>query len=150
MIANVPLTIVNLFFTGLLAGEEVTMRFAIRAPLRHLAPHAHIRMRQDLVRTLRVLVPIIFAGAIATGIVQVWIDSFADINLARQMGVGVLIAFIALTLASTVPINQAILGWDPGRPPAGWMSVIDRWELLDTIRTVLATVAFVLFLVAST
>ena len=150
MLLNISLTTVNLFFTGLLAGEEVAMRFGIRGPPRDMDPPAHIVMRQHLVRTLRVLVPLLFAGAIATGVAQIWLDSFVGVNAARRAGLEVLIAFIVLTMTSTVPINQAILAWDPDDLPTGWLSVIDRWERLDTIRTLLAIVAFILFLFATT
>jgi uncharacterized membrane protein len=47
-----------------------------------------------------------------------------------------------------VPINQAVLTWDPAAPPQEWRALIDKWERLDTARTVAAIAAFGLLLLA--
>jgi hypothetical protein len=49
-----------LFFAGLLAGEELAVRYGVRAPVAALADAVHIQLRQGLIRTLRILVPIVF------------------------------------------------------------------------------------------
>ncbi len=40
--------------------------------------------------------------------------------------------------------------WDPAAPPSNWRNRIALWERLDTGRTWLAILAFVLFLSAAT
>ena len=50
----------------------------------------------------------------------------------------------ASTLAINVPINAEVLSWSPAAPPGNWEQVRDRWTLAHTIRTGLATAAFVL------
>ena len=143
-------SVANLFFAGLLAGEEVTVRVGIRAPLRALDARPHIELRQALIRTLRVLVPSIFALALASGIAATIAGWGGSPSAApRVAGVIALMLFIAVTLFATVPINQAVLTWSPGAPPADWQIVIDRWERLDTVRTALALIAFALFLSAA-
>jgi uncharacterized membrane protein len=58
-----------------------------------------------------------------------------------------LIAFISITLAGTVPINQAVLTWKETAPPEGWQTMMLRWEHLDTLRTWAALAAFAFVLV---
>ncbi|HEX4301731.1 MAG TPA: anthrone oxygenase family protein [Rhizomicrobium sp.] len=142
------LTFANIFFAGLLAGEEFVIRFGIRAPLASLEDAAHIRLRQALIRTLRILVPTIFALTVFTSIA---IIALGGIHLDRAFelrcaGLAALTAFIAITLAGTVPINQAALTWNPTAPPPDWRQKIATWERLDTIRTLLAVAAFGLLL----
>lgn len=135
----------NLFFAGLLAGEEFVIRFGVRAPLAKLEPQEHIRLRQALIRRLRILVPAIFALAAGTGTAVVIMGAFDMRAGLPAAAVLTLFAFIALTLGGTVPINQAVLAWDPAAPPPGWRDAISRWERLDSLRTLLALVAFGLF-----
>ncbi|HXH15311.1 MAG TPA: DUF1772 domain-containing protein [Sphingomonas sp.] len=134
--------LIALFFGGLLAGGELVVRFGVRGPLARLDPHSHIEMRQGLIRTLRVLVPILFALALLSNIA-------AAVAAATPLRIGVvvlLLGFISVTLAGTVPINQAVSSWNPAAPPSGWKNTIRRWERLDDWRTLLATSAFALAL----
>ncbi len=137
----------SVFFSGLLAGEEFVIRFGVRGPLAGLDQQAHIEMRQGLIRTLRVLVPILFAAALFSGTASTILHWDTAGRLLRLAGVTLLLAFIVLTLLGTVPINQAIGRWDANNPPQGWRDSIRRWEALDTVRTTLAIGAFVLALV---
>ena len=140
------LVLVNLFFGGLLAGVEVVVRFGVRGPMAALPELPHLRLRQGLIRTLRVLVPSIYVPAFLTGIaVAVTSDSA---TATRWAGVAAMVVWTVTTFAGTAPLNQALAGWDPEAPPADWRAVIGRWERMDTVRTVAAVVAFVLFLVA--
>jgi uncharacterized membrane protein len=137
----------SVFFSGLLAGEEFVIRFGVRGPLASLDPQAHIEMRQGLIRTLKVLVPILFAAALFSGIASSilhWDNAGRSLRLASVV---LLLAFIILTLLGTVPINQAVGRWDAKNPPQGWRDSIRRWEALDSVRTALATGAFILALI---
>ncbi|MEI9993277.1 MAG: anthrone oxygenase family protein [Rhizomicrobium sp.] len=134
----------SVFFAGLLAGEEFVIRFGVRGPLAALDDAAHIRLRQALIRTLRILVPAIFALTfLATGAAIALGGAAFDLAFAlRCAGQLALLAFMVITLAGTVPINQAVLVWNPSAPPEGWRGAIRRWEKLDTVRTLLALGAF--------
>jgi uncharacterized membrane protein len=136
----------SVFFAGLLAGEEFVIRFGVRGPLARLEQRSHIEMRQGLIRTLRVLVPLIFAAAFMSGVAATfvhWSDGGMPFRLAS---LALLVAFILITLFGTVPINKAASNWDASNPPQGWEAAIRRWESLDNIRTVLALAAFALVL----
>ena len=102
--------LIALFFGGLLAGGELVVRFGVRGPLARLDPHSHIEMRQGLIRTLRVLVPTLFALAFLSNVA-------AAIAATTPLRIGVvvlLLGFISVTLAGTVPINpQSAVGTLP-------------------------------------
>lgn len=142
------LNFVNLFCVGILAGEEFIIRYGVRAPIASLDQKPHIEVRQALIRTLRILVPAIFALTILSGVAVTITNGFDHGFGLRCAGVLALIAFITLTLGGTVPLNQAVLTWEPTVPPKNWRMVIDRWERLDTVRCWLAMAAFALFLAA--
>lgn len=134
------------FFSGLLAGEELAICLGVRQPLADLATEAHIAMRQGLIRRLRVLVPILFACALVTGIASTLVHPAQSDRLLSLSSVALLLLFIGLTLSATVPINKAIGRWNATNPPQDWQHVIRRWEKLDNMRTALAVMAFVLAL----
>jgi uncharacterized membrane protein len=132
------LGMISAFFAGLLAGEEVVVRFGVRGPLAALPDEPHIRLRQGLIRTLRILVPAIFVPALLTGVVA----AVADASPVRWAAVVALAGWAAATFLGTVPINAAALAWSPAAPPPGWQATISRWEQLDSVRTAAAVLAF--------
>jgi uncharacterized membrane protein len=136
------LGLISVFFAGLLAGEEVVVRFGVRGPLAALPDESHIRLRQGLIRTLRVLVPAIFVPALITAAVA----AAADASVWRWAAVVALGGWATTTFLGTVPINAAALAWSPAAPPPGWQTTISRWERLDSVRTVAAVLAFALTL----
>jgi hypothetical protein len=138
------LSTVGLLFAGLLAGAEVVVRYGVRGPLAALDDAAHIRMRQALIRTLRVLVPALYLPALLLGVAGAIIGGAAT----RWAGVAALLVWTAATFFGTVPINEAALGWAPDAPPADWVALVERWERLNTVRTVAAVAAFCCFLAA--
>jgi uncharacterized membrane protein len=140
------LKFVNLLCAGVLAGEEFVIRFGVRGPVANLDPQPGIQLRQALIRRLRVLVPAIFGLAFFSGIAVTLLEGFGPGLGFHCAGLLSLVAFISITLAGTVPINQAVLTWEAAAPPEGWRAMIDRWERLDTARTWAAIAAFSLFL----
>jgi uncharacterized membrane protein len=139
---------VNLFCAGILAGGEFVIRHGVRAPVGLLEQRPQIELRQWLIRRLRVLVPAIFALTVLSGLATTVVDGFGPGFGFRCAGIVALLAWILVTLGGTVPINQAVLGWEPSAPPRSWRAVVSRWERLDTARTWAAMAAFALFLTA--
>jgi uncharacterized membrane protein len=142
------LSLVNLFFAGLLAGEELMISYGVRAPLAGLADRPHIELRQALILRLRVAVPILFGLTLLTGAVAAWLGGYGRAFEFRCAALIALVTFISVTLGGTVPINEAALSWDSAAPPDNWRTLVNKWERLDTIRTCAALAAFVLFLAA--
>ena len=126
----------------------MVIRFGVRAPLSLLEQGPQIRIRQALIRRLRVLVPAIFLGAAASAVAAAALGGAGPELALRLAGVLSLLAFILVTLLGTVPINKGMLTWRPDAPPADWQQIIRRWERLDTVRCGAALLAFALFVVA--
>ncbi len=146
--ADLP-SLATLLFSGLLAGEEMVIRYGVRDAINALDPEPQIRLRQALIRRLRILVPAIFFLALGSAAVAFVLSGAAAEKSWRLAGLFALLVFITITLAGTVPINKAALGWKADDPPADWRIQIARWERLDTARTWAAVAAFVLFLMSS-
>jgi uncharacterized membrane protein len=136
---------IALFLAGLLAGEEFVVRYGIRGPLAALDDQAHIRFRQGIIRTLRVLVPATALPALVLGVGVAVMDR----GPFAVAGAALLLGWLLVTAFGTVPINSGALEWDPDAPPAGWKALIDRWERLNTVRTGLAGLAFACFVTAA-
>jgi uncharacterized membrane protein len=141
--------LVSVFFAGLLAGEEFVVRFGVRGPLASLPEGPHILARQALIRTLRVLVPVLYLLTLSSTVAATCIDGASYLPV-RGAGVAALLVWLTLTLGGTVPINVAAIEWDADAPPANWRSQIDRWERLNTLRTAAAILAFGLLLTGFT
>ena len=139
---------INLFCTGLLAGIEFLVCFGIRAPLRILDEQPQVRIRQALIRRLRVLVPAVFVLAALSGIIVAVLDGTAPGFVFRCAAVLAVLTWILATFLGTVPINEAVLTWRPESPPENWKAIIERWERLDLVRTGAALTAFASFLTA--
>jgi uncharacterized membrane protein len=140
------LEFINLLCAGVLAGEEFVIRYGVRAPVASLDDRPHLQLRQALIRTLRVLVPAVFGLTVVSGIAVTVLGGPGRALGVRCAGLLALLAFISITLAGTVPINQAVLTWSVATPPRDWHTLVKRWERLDTARTWAAVSAFCLFL----
>jgi hypothetical protein len=140
---------VNLFLTGLLAGEEFVIRYGVRAPVASLDRRAHILLRQRLIRRLRILVPALAGPTLLSGVLSTAVDRRDRWLAVRGAGLLSLFVLAGVTLLGTVPINAAVLEWDPDAPPPDWEAQIRRWEQLDAARCWSAVFAFALFVVAS-
>jgi hypothetical protein len=139
----------NLFLTGLLAGEELVIRYGVRAPVASLDQREHIVLRQRLIRRLRILVPALAGPAILSAVLSTVADRRDRWLAVRGAGLLSLFVLAGVTLLGTVPINAAVLEWDPDAPPSDWPAQIRRWEQLDGARCGAAVFAFALFVVAS-
>lgn len=96
----------NLFFAGLLAGEELVICYGLRSALSILDTSSHILLRQRLIRRLRILVPILLLLALFSGVLlAIWEDHGLHL-VARCAGLAFLGIFLLLTLTGTAPINQ--------------------------------------------
>jgi uncharacterized membrane protein len=142
------LSVAALFGAGILAGEELVIRFGVRGPVAALEQSAHIQLRQGLIRTLRIVVPAIYFPTLLLGAAATLLGGAGLGLVFRSAAVVALLVWLAATLGGTVPINQAALRWDPAAPPADWLDMVGRWERLDSVRAAAATAAFALFLLA--
>ena len=143
------LVFANLFFIGLLAGTEFIVRLGVRAPLNVLEAQPQIQLRQALIRQMRLPVPVVFLLATASGAAVTWLERGGPGFAARCAAMAFLVVWILATFIGTVPINKAVLGWNASAPPGDWRKTIRRWEGLDTVRALAATLAFACMLAAA-
>ena len=144
------LDFVTLFFAGILAGTLFVIDYGVgRAVASVLDEQPQIQMRQALILSLRVLVPIIFVLAILSGVAITVLDGFDPGFAFRLAGLLVVLTSFLLALIGTAPINAAVLTWQPSAPPKNWRALVSRWERLDRARTWVAITAFALFLMAA-
>lgn len=57
-----------------------------------------------------------------------------------------LVGTVAVTATVHVPMNEYIETWSAAAPPADWVAVRARWARWNLVRTVAASVSFVLYL----
>lgn len=142
------LLVVQLVLVGLLAGEEFIVRWGIQPALSVLPDDAHVRARIALVRSLKVIVPILMVPTVLAS-VAVLVTAGTAGRLAWRIAATVsLVVFLLASFLGTVPINIGVNDWDPAAPPADWKRVVTRWERIDVLRSSAAVLAFVLSTVA--
>lgn len=142
------LLVVQLVLVGLLAGEEFVVRWGIQPAMAALPDDAHIRTRIAMVKSLKVVVPILMLPAVAASIAVLAVAGADDGLGWRIAAMAALVVFVLASFLGTVPINIGVNDWDPAAPPADWKRVVTRWERIDVLRSSAAGVAFVLFTIA--
>jgi hypothetical protein len=143
------ITIVCLILLGLLAGEEVIMRWGVQPALASLDDRAHLKVRIALVKRLKVVVPILIVPAVLATAASLAISSGHPGAATRWAGLSSLVAFVLLSALGTVPINMKINGWDADQPPADWRQLVYRWTVIDVFRSSAAVLTFLLFTIAA-
>lgn len=138
------IVVVQLVLVGLLAGEEFVVRWGVQPAVANLPDDAHLRTRIALVKSLKVVVPILMVPAVLATVAVLVVAGAGDglgwrVAAAVALGVFVLASFLG-----TVPINIGVNDWDPLDPPADWKRVVVRWERIDVLRSSAAIAAFVL------
>lgn len=145
---HIIIEFISLFLAGILAGEELVIRYGVHMSLAGLDDQSQIKVRQALILKLRVLVPAIFLPTAVSGVAVLVLSGSEPGLFFRWAGVLALLLFILVTLIGTVPINKGALEWKHDAPPSNWKSLIRRWELLDVVRSSAAVLAFACFLTA--
>ncbi|MFZ7087633.1 anthrone oxygenase family protein [Curtobacterium sp. RRHDQ10] len=142
------LLVVQLVLVGLLAGEELIVRWGVQPAIAALPDEAHVRVRITLVRSLKVVVPVVMVPAVLASVAVLVLTGTDDGLGWRVAGTAALVVFVLASFLGTVPINMGVNDWDPTDPPADWKRVVARWERIDVVRSSAAGVAFVLSAIA--
>jgi uncharacterized membrane protein len=120
----------------------------VRGSLHVLDEQPNIQIRQALIRRLRVLVPAVFVLTAISGVTVAVLGFTSPGFVFRCAGVLAVFTWTLATFGGTVPINEAVLTWQPDAPPENWKPVVKRWERLHLVRTWAALAAFACFLTA--
>jgi len=149
MTSAAVLDLVNVFFSGMLAGIEFVIHYGLRAPAQGLDEQPQLQLRQALVLRLRVLVPAFFVPTVLSGVALAALHGSAPGFGFRLAGVAALLAWIAIRVVGTVPINSATLTWQPGAPPKNWKAQVDHAERFHIVGVWAAVLAYAFFLTAA-
>ena len=142
------LDFVNVFFAGTLVGIEIVIHYGLRAPAEVLDEQSQIKLRQALIRRLRVLVPAFFVPTAVSGIALTVLDGAAPGFWFRCAGVLAVLTWILIRVIGTIRINSATLTWEPGAPPKNWRALVNNAERFHIVGTWAAVAAFAFFLIA--
>jgi len=140
--------VVNVFFSGLLAGIEFVIHYGVRGSSEVLDEQAQLQFRQALTRRLRVLVPAFFVPTTLSAIAVTVLDWTAPGGWLRGVGLIALFIWILIRVIGTVPINSATLTWRPDAPPKNWKALVSRAERFHIVGVWAVVLAFALFLAA--
>ena len=143
------LDFMNLFFAGTLAGMEVVIHYGLPESDEIMDEQSQLRLRQALIRRLRVLVPAFFLPAAVSGIAVTVLNGTAPGFWFRGAGVIAILTWIFTRVVATAPINSATADWDPTAPPKDWKAQVNHAERFHIVGTWAAIMAFVFFLLAS-
>lgn len=146
---NSILEIITLILAGTLAGEEFIVRYGIHPALSNLERDAHVLARQELIKRLRIVVPMLMLPTV--GMATYWTLSSmgSDGQVFRYIAVAVYFCFLLLSFAGTVPINIAVGKWSINELPLDWEEVIKKWGFIDIFRSGAAMLGFVCLLIPS-
>src|SRR2546427_160879 len=103
---------VNLFFNGMLAGEELAGYYGVRIPVASLEERPQTLLRQALIRRLRLLVPGIYMPTLVSAVV---VTVFGGSDLGAGFRVTGVLSFLILAFV-TFPRTTAA---PQGDAPAG-------------------------------
>jgi hypothetical protein len=137
--------VLSVVLAGLLAGEELIVRWGVQPALRSLGDHAHVEARVALVRSLRIAVPILMLPTVVAAVAVLVVDP----STVRWAGAILLLAFLLFSFLGTVPINMKVIDWRPEAPPADWRATVRRWERIDVFRSSAAVLAFICFAITA-
>ncbi len=79
-----------------------------------------------MVRRLRVLAPVLFAPSLVLAIMIALNERNEPRSWLRYVVVSMLLVWTVIRIARTVPINSAILEWNPEAPLGDWRSLVQR------------------------
>ncbi len=144
----IALTVVSVFFAGMLAGMEFVIHHGVYGPAETLDDRAQLQLRQALVFRLRVLIPAFFLPTAVFGIAVTALDWTAPGWWFRTVGMLALLIWVIIRVIGTVPINSATLSWRLDAPPKDWKSLVQRAERFHVVGVWAVIAAFALFLAA--
>ncbi len=148
--------VVVTFCVALFAGLLYTFQQGVIPTLNTLNALEYAKVEQALIRNLDAFP----TGVIVVANLAMLLPLYPLIRLRKQrntaywrlLGLGWLIFFFGVgvfTIALNVPINNAVLTWDPAAPPADWEAARSAWNNLNAIRTPINYVSLVLLLWAA-
>jgi uncharacterized membrane protein len=149
-----PLVIVRVVATvctGLAAGIFLGHRRGVSLAAPSLPPSSFLQLQQVIHVHFACMMPFLMLSAAGGSLI--WAILLRDkwrtpeLWLVAAAAVGMLSA-VLMTRAVNIPINIRLMTWKIEAPPADLMEQWGPWERVHSVRTILATTALVLQVVA--
>lgn len=151
--------VVHLVFTfciGLFAGLLYTFQQGVIPTLNTLTAVEYAKVEQGLIRALDAFP----TGVIVVANLAMLLPLYSLVRLWKERrsfywrltALGWLLFFFGVgvfTIVLNVPINNAVLAWDPAAPPADWETARTTWNTLNAIRTPINYLSFLLMVWAA-
>jgi Domain of unknown function (DUF1772) len=135
------MSLLSVILTGLLAGSLCMGTFGVRRAVAQLDDAAALRVRHNLIRTLRIAMPILMSLTVGSTIGGAAFSS-GRARYWAMVGAGAALAVLAISLSVHSPLNRVFLRWSPEAIPANGSALIGRWNRWDSVRVGLALLAF--------
>ncbi|MEJ5346690.1 MAG: DUF1772 domain-containing protein [Chloroflexus sp.] len=148
--------LISTFAIGLFAGLLYTFEQGVIPTLMTLNATEYARVEQGLIRSLDAFP----TGVIVVASLAMLLPLYPLVLLWQQRNtaywrftaLGWALFFFGVgifTIVLNVPINNAVLAWDPAAPPADWENARNTWNTLNAIRTPINYISFLLMIWAS-
>jgi uncharacterized membrane protein len=133
--------------TGLAAGIFLGHRRGVSLAAPRLPPSAFVQLQQVIHTHFVRMMPPLILGAVVGSLtwavllheswraLEFWLVASASVAM---------LCVLVMTRAVNLPINVRLMTWNPEAPPEDLTALWQPWERIHSIRTVLASVAFVL------
>lgn len=148
--------IVFTFCVGLFAGLLYTFEQGVIPTLLSLNAVEYAKVEQGLIRALDAFP----TGVIVLANLAMWLPLYPLLRLRKLRSLrywqltalGWVLFFFGVgvfTIVLNVPINNAVLAWEPSAPPADWENARNTWNSLNAIRTPVNYASFLLMIWAA-
>ena len=141
------LKLVTLLLSGLLAGAVVLVWVGDR-PF-DMSPRFYVEFQQARISALTLPMPLLGASTTIFAILLTF--SLRGQQSAFYLTLAATLCFVAgmaVTVGFNMPINNQVVAWSAGAPPADWWQLRDRWWSWHIVRTLLSIAAFISLLLS--
>jgi len=132
----------SIFATGIMAGAFVFATAGLRPAVAALGATEHVLARQQLIRRLSRVMPILMLFSVACTGGALWTTEMQSEWGSQLLAFLLSISTFLITLGVNVPLNIRFLTWSPDAPPVDWRRHVQRWNAADSVRLVAAVSAF--------
>jgi uncharacterized membrane protein len=138
-----PIKFLALFLTGLIAGTFFYGTFTVLPAFYSVSPEIHLGFRISLMSYNKVLVMTLVLLTILAIAWHTWqVRKMKVVRLWCLSALLLTILSLVITRFGSVPINLQIKAWDPVSPPANWLTILERWDFYNAIRTAASLASF--------
>jgi uncharacterized membrane protein len=132
---------INLMMTSLLVGSLLMGTVGLRSALAGIDIGTEMRVRGQIIRALRPVMPFVMAACLLTSGLAGWQGSSQPKQALAVIGFALCVAVFGITLTVHSPLNRMFLTWREDSLPSNAQHLFDRWNRWDSIRAVVATAA---------